>query len=118
MTSAASPEFWLYLPQMRMSFDAITERARAAEQAGFDGVALMDHLAPPGLPSADMYDAITTAAVIAMATARLRIGHLVLCSSFRHPSVLAQQLVSLVEERPTALAFTDNEWDEPWNDGD
>jgi mannosylfructose-phosphate synthase len=31
---------------------------------------------------------------------------------------IAQQLVSLVEERPTALAFTDNEWDEPWNDGD
>ncbi len=95
MTSAASPEFWLYLPQMRMSFGAITERARAAEQAGFDGIALMDHLAPPGLPSADMYDAITTAAVIAMGTARLRIGHLVLCSSFRHPSVLAQQMVSL-----------------------
>jgi len=95
MTSAAPPEFWLYLPQMRMSFDTITERARAAEQAGFDGLALMDHLAPPGLPSADMYDAITTAAVIAMGTARLRIGHLVLCSSFRHPSVLAQQMVSL-----------------------
>jgi alkanesulfonate monooxygenase SsuD/methylene tetrahydromethanopterin reductase-like flavin-dependent oxidoreductase (luciferase family) len=47
MTSAAPPEFWLYLPQMRMSFDTITERARAAEQAGFDGIALMDHLAPP-----------------------------------------------------------------------
>ncbi len=31
---------------------------------------------------------------------------------------IAQQLVSLVEERSTALAFTDNEWDEPWNDGD
>lgn len=31
---------------------------------------------------------------------------------------IAQQLVSLVEERATALAFTDNEWDEPWNDGD
>jgi alkanesulfonate monooxygenase SsuD/methylene tetrahydromethanopterin reductase-like flavin-dependent oxidoreductase (luciferase family) len=42
-----------------------------------------------------MYDAITTAAAIAMGTARLRIGHLVLCSSFRHPSVLAQQMVSL-----------------------
>jgi alkanesulfonate monooxygenase SsuD/methylene tetrahydromethanopterin reductase-like flavin-dependent oxidoreductase (luciferase family) len=95
MTSAASPEFWLYLPQMRMSFDTITERARAAEQAGFDGVALMDHLAPPGLPSAGMYDAMTTAAVIALGTTRLRIGHLVLCSTFRHPSVLAQQLVSL-----------------------
>jgi len=95
MTSAASPEFWLYLPQMRMSFATITERARAAEQAGFDGIALMDHLAPPGLPTADMYDAITTAAAIAMGTTRLKIGHLVLCSSFRHPSVLAQEMVSL-----------------------
>lgn len=31
---------------------------------------------------------------------------------------IAQQLVSLIEERATALAFSDNEWDEPWNDGD
>ena len=31
---------------------------------------------------------------------------------------IAQQLISLVEERATALAFTDKEWDEPWNDGD
>ena len=37
-------EFWVYLPQMRMSFPTILERARAAEAAGFDGVALMDHL--------------------------------------------------------------------------
>jgi mannosylfructose-phosphate synthase len=31
---------------------------------------------------------------------------------------IAQQLVSLIEERVAALAFTENEWDEPWNDGD
>jgi mannosylfructose-phosphate synthase len=31
---------------------------------------------------------------------------------------IAQQLTSLIEERATALAFSDNEWDEPWNDGD
>lgn len=31
---------------------------------------------------------------------------------------IAQQLLGLVEQRDTALAFTDNEWDEPWNDGD
>jgi mannosylfructose-phosphate synthase len=31
---------------------------------------------------------------------------------------IAQQLTSLIEERATALAFTDTEWDEPWNDGD
>ncbi len=31
---------------------------------------------------------------------------------------IAQQLTSLIETRATALAFTDTEWDEPWNDGD
>lgn len=31
---------------------------------------------------------------------------------------IAQQLVGLMEERRTAFAFTDSEWDEPWNDGD
>ena len=93
--SAGRPEFWVYLPQMRMSFSTIGERARAAEAAGFDGVALMDHLAPPGLTSADMYDAMTTAAAVAAGTERLKVGHLVLCGSFRHPCVLAKEVVSL-----------------------
>lgn len=31
---------------------------------------------------------------------------------------IAQQLLSLVEERATPQAFVDNEWDEPWHDGD
>jgi len=93
--SAGGLEFWVYLPQMRMSFPTIVARARAAEAAGFDGVALMDHLAPPGLTSAGMYDAMTTAAAVAAATERLKVGHLVLCGSFRHPCVLAKEVVSL-----------------------
>jgi mannosylfructose-phosphate synthase len=31
---------------------------------------------------------------------------------------IAQQLISLVEDRAAPVAFTDTEWDEPWNDGD
>ncbi len=93
--SAGGLEFWVYLPQMRMSFPTIVARARAAEAAGFDGVALMDHLAPPGLTSANMYDAMTTAAAVAAGTERLKVGHLVLCGSFRHPCVLAKEVVSL-----------------------
>lgn len=31
---------------------------------------------------------------------------------------IAQQLTNLIESRTTALAFGDNDWDEPWNDGD
>ena len=31
---------------------------------------------------------------------------------------IAQQLISLIEERATPQAFVENEWDEPWHDGD
>ena len=41
-------EFWVFLPQMRMTMDQLVDRAQAAEAAGFAGVASMDHLAPPG----------------------------------------------------------------------
>ena len=97
MTPAPSPTplFSVFMPQMRMSFDTIVERTRAAEAAGFDGVSLMDHLAPPGVPSGDMYDVFVTAAALAMSTERLRICPLVICASFRHPAVLARMAVSL-----------------------
>jgi alkanesulfonate monooxygenase SsuD/methylene tetrahydromethanopterin reductase-like flavin-dependent oxidoreductase (luciferase family) len=88
-------EFHLFLPQMRLSPGALAERAQAAEGAGFDGLALMDHLAPPGATDQPMYEAFTTATWLAAVTERLRLGHLVLCDSFRHPAVLARQAVTL-----------------------
>ena len=88
-------EFHLFLPQMRLSLDALVERARVAEGAGFTGIALMDHLAPPMALDQPMFDAIVTAAWLAAHTERLIIGHLVLCDSLRHPAVLARQAVSL-----------------------
>ena len=47
---------------MRMSFDTLVERARAAERSGFDGIAFMDHLAPPLAEHHDMWEAMTAAA--------------------------------------------------------
>jgi alkanesulfonate monooxygenase SsuD/methylene tetrahydromethanopterin reductase-like flavin-dependent oxidoreductase (luciferase family) len=78
--------FHLFLPQMRMSVEAIVERAVAAERAGFEGIALMDHLAPPLATDQDMWESMTES---------LKVGHLVLCDSLRHPAVLARQAVSL-----------------------
>jgi len=91
----AVPEFHLFLPQMRLTHEALVERAQGAEAAGFTGIALMDHLAPPMAESHAMFDAMTTAAWLAAHTETLTIGHLVLCDSFRHPAVLAKQVVSL-----------------------
>lgn len=89
------PQFSLYLPQMRMTFDTMCTRARVADETGFDGISLMDHLAPPGLPGADMHDAMITAAALATVTERVRIAHLVLCNQFRPVAVLAKEVVSL-----------------------
>jgi alkanesulfonate monooxygenase SsuD/methylene tetrahydromethanopterin reductase-like flavin-dependent oxidoreductase (luciferase family) len=91
----SQPLFSLFIPQMRMPFTTIVERVRAAEANGFDGVALMDHLAPPALPANDVYDCFVTAAAIATATTTVAITPLVTCASFRHPAVLAKMVVSL-----------------------
>ena len=87
--------FHLFLPQMRMPLDAIVERARAAEAAGFEGMALMDHLAPPMAARHDMWEAMTAAAWLLARTRSLVVGHLVLCDALRHPAVLARQAVTL-----------------------
>ena len=88
-------EFWVFLPQMRMTMDQLVVRARAAEAAGFAGVASMDHLAPPGAEGSPMFEAMITSAWLASRTEHLRVGSLVLCDSFRHPAVLAREAVSI-----------------------
>jgi alkanesulfonate monooxygenase SsuD/methylene tetrahydromethanopterin reductase-like flavin-dependent oxidoreductase (luciferase family) len=87
--------FHLFLPQMRMSLDALVERAQAAEAAGFEGIALMDHLAPPLATEHDMWEAMTAATWLLARTESLVVGHLVLCDPLRHPAVLARQAATL-----------------------
>lgn len=88
-------EFQLFLPQMRMDIDTVVARARAAEAAGFSGIALMDHLAPPLAEEQPMYEAMVSATWIGAHTTTLHVGHLVLCDALRHPAVLAKQAVTL-----------------------
>jgi alkanesulfonate monooxygenase SsuD/methylene tetrahydromethanopterin reductase-like flavin-dependent oxidoreductase (luciferase family) len=89
------PQFFLFLPQMRMDLAAIEERAIVAERSGFHGIAFMDHLAPPSADSQPMYEAMTLATLIAARTERLVVSHLVLCDALRHPALLARQAVTL-----------------------
>jgi alkanesulfonate monooxygenase SsuD/methylene tetrahydromethanopterin reductase-like flavin-dependent oxidoreductase (luciferase family) len=88
-------EWYLFLPQVRLSASDITERAHHAEASGFDGLAFIDHLEAPGLPDESIWEAMGIATWVAAKTERLRIGHLVLCDAFRHPAVLAKQAVTL-----------------------
>src|SRR5205085_6067530 len=90
-----APTFHLFLPQMRMTHEAIVERACAAEAAGFEGIAFMDHLAPPLAFGQDMWEAMSVAGWVLAKTTQLAVGHLVLCDAMRHPAVLARQITSL-----------------------
>jgi alkanesulfonate monooxygenase SsuD/methylene tetrahydromethanopterin reductase-like flavin-dependent oxidoreductase (luciferase family) len=88
-------EFALFLPQMRLSFDGLVARARAAEAAGFVAMTGMDHLAPPMAEGQPMYEAMVTTTWLAAHTERLTLGSLVLCDALRHPAVLAREAVSI-----------------------
>jgi alkanesulfonate monooxygenase SsuD/methylene tetrahydromethanopterin reductase-like flavin-dependent oxidoreductase (luciferase family) len=87
--------FHLFLPQMRTPVDVVVDRAIAAEAAGFEGIALMDHLAPPLAAQHDMWEAMTLATWLLAKTQSLVVGHLVLCDPLRHPAVLARQAATL-----------------------
>lgn len=87
--------FGVFLPQIRMSFATIEQRARAAETVGFHSVWLMDHLATPAGPEHDCLEGWTVASALAARTETIRIGHLVLCNQFRHPALLAKMAATL-----------------------
>jgi alkanesulfonate monooxygenase SsuD/methylene tetrahydromethanopterin reductase-like flavin-dependent oxidoreductase (luciferase family) len=88
-------EFHLFLPQMRLTFDQLVERAQAAEAAGFTGIAGMDHLAPPQAEDQPMYEPQVLSTWLAAHTQRLVLGSLVLADGFRHPALLAKTCVSI-----------------------
>lgn len=83
----------LELPRLR-------DVAQQAERLGFGFLALPDHYlyeGPEHQHDASMlvWDPMLAAAVIASATQRVRIGHLVLCNLFRHPVETARALTTL-----------------------
>ncbi|MFC7407204.1 LLM class F420-dependent oxidoreductase [Georgenia alba] len=64
---------------------------RTADEAGFDHVWVMDHIASLG-PEDDrpIFDAWAMQAAMAVATSRVRIGCMVTGNTYRHPGVLAK----------------------------
>lgn len=93
---AGSPvEIGIYLPQVGFSWPEICERVELLERLGFDSVWFMDHLYPPEMPQVPSFEAWTTATAVLARTTRLRVGHLVLSSTFRHPVLLAKMATTL-----------------------
>jgi F420-dependent oxidoreductase-like protein len=79
-------------------FDRVVEQARAAEQAGFDLVTVMDHfyqIRGVGPETEPMLEAYTTLAGIAAQTSRVKLGTLVTGVTYRNPALLAKQVTTL-----------------------
>ena len=84
------PKPFQFLADARAPMPArgLGELARRAEDAGFHGFVVPDHLI-------DQLSPAPALAAIAAATRRLRIGAFVINNDLRHPAVLAQDMASL-----------------------
>jgi F420-dependent oxidoreductase-like protein len=86
----------LDLAQQRMPFGELVERARWADEAGFDSIWGFDHFQPMyGSGPGECFEGNTTLAALSGLTTRTRLGLLVTGVTYRHPSVLAAQAMTI-----------------------
>jgi len=78
-----------------MGWQTTVERWQLLERLGFDSAWLCDHLVQPSHPEGPYFEAWTLLAALAARTERIRVGILVSSNTFRHPSLLAKQAVTV-----------------------
>jgi alkanesulfonate monooxygenase SsuD/methylene tetrahydromethanopterin reductase-like flavin-dependent oxidoreductase (luciferase family) len=88
--------FGIDVAQQRLEFGEVLERVRFGEDLGFDGAWGFDHFVPMyGEGPGNCFEGMTTLAALASATTRIRLGLLVTGVTYRHPSILAAQALTI-----------------------
>ena len=88
--------FGIDTSQHQLTWDELLKRVRFAEQAGFDGAWAFDHFkALYGEPGGPCMEGWTCLAGLAAATEKIRLGTLVTGITYRHPSVLLAEAVTV-----------------------
>ena len=82
--------------QHQLTWDELLARVRWAEEAGFEHAWVFDHFkALYGDPTGPCFEGWTLLAALGAATERIRLGALVTGVTYRHPSVLASEVVTV-----------------------
>jgi F420-dependent oxidoreductase-like protein len=70
--------------------------AHETETLGFDSIWLFDHFQTEPVPTDEMtFEAFVAISALAAETARVRLGHLVLCAGYRNPALVAKMISTL-----------------------
>lgn len=73
------------------AWDRTVELARHAEGIGFESIWVFDHFHTVPVPTDEItFESFSTLSALAMATDRVRIGHMVVCTGFRNPAYTAK----------------------------
>ncbi|MFK8024738.1 MAG: LLM class F420-dependent oxidoreductase [Ilumatobacter sp.] len=79
-------------------FENVVAQAKAAEEAGYDRVFVMDHfyqLPGIGTPYEPMFECYTMLSALAQHTEKVRLSALVTGNTYRHPTLLAKTITAL-----------------------
>jgi F420-dependent oxidoreductase-like protein len=88
--------FGIDTAQQRMTWDELVSRVQFGEQLGFEGAWGFDHFQPMyGEGPGECFEGMSTLAALAGVTSRIRLGLLVTGVTYRHPSLLATQAVTI-----------------------
>ena len=82
--------------QHQLTWTELVERVQFAESAGFDGAWVFDHFTPLyGAANGPCMEGWTLLAGLAAVTSRIRFGVLVTGITYRHPSILATEAITV-----------------------